>query len=144
MPISPNPSAFLLLWMLILKASWVNFLWFKLPLGLFPWHPTCDSCKVWVLNHPISDSLLCLSPWWAWTLLVPLMRHCPLKMPLDLVIYRRWSKLETGRKCWSPNASHIHEKEKFLIIPQTTKEEQFKLYFSEVLGIEVASLWKVL
>ena len=25
-------------------------------------------------------------------------------------------------------------------ISQTTKEEQFKLYFSEVLGIEVASL----
>ena len=79
MPTSPNPAASPLLWMLILRVSLANFLWVKLPLGLFPWHLACDSCKVWVLTHPISDSLLCLSPQWAWTLLVPLMRRCPLR-----------------------------------------------------------------
>lgn len=52
-----------------------GLLYANLPLSLLPKHPSCDSCLVWLLSGPLSDSLMCLSPQRACTLLVPLIGH---------------------------------------------------------------------
>lgn len=66
--------------------------------------------------------------------------------PPDLVICRKWSELETGKKKHkSPNVSSTPtqmKKKNFNKVPQTTEEEQSKSYFSEVCGIKVASVCK--